>query len=242
MHFPQGPEKNVIFYAIHFLYVLQKKSWNKLCLRPHDTYCMFRMFFSQVNNKKIFWGGWRTPWIHFDFCQLYFILHFTFPMKYYDIMFMIIVFRLSNDELVCCLFCLYQGISHGMCMTPRLGEGGWFFIFDCSSLFCFLLIEFHCFFSISYIVLACYVYYYCILFGFNTLFFCFFAGFLLFSSKGSVKACDSSLGSFCYSPVYFLSHVHLHYAYYYYDYVVIGVLAEALLVYRNSLLNRLTAV
>ena len=44
------------------------------------------------------------------------------------------------------------------------------------------------------------------------------------SLNESVTGCDSSRGSFCYSPVYFLSHMHLHSGYYYYDYVVIGVL------------------
>ena len=47
--------------------------------------------------------------------------------------------------------------------------GGWMIFFlqvDCSSPFCFLLIEFHCvFFSISYKGLTCYVYYYYILLG-----------------------------------------------------------------------------
>ena len=50
----QTDGKTYIFYANRFLCILQKKSRNKLCLRPHDTYCLFRIFFSQVNNKKIF--------------------------------------------------------------------------------------------------------------------------------------------------------------------------------------------
>ena len=78
------------------------------------------------------------------------------------------------------------------------------------------------FFSISCIVLTCYVSFYSICLGFNTLLSCFFAGFLLFSPNGSVTGCDSSLGRFCYSPVYFISRMRL-----YYDYVVnvvIGVL------------------
>ena len=91
-------------------------------------------------------------------------------------------------------------------VTPRLGECGWFLIFDCLSPFYFLLIEFHYAFSISYIVQTCYVYdSYCIWFNFNTHFSCFLAGLLLFSPKVSVTGCDSSLGSFCYSPVYFSS-------------------------------------
>ena len=123
-----------------------------------------------------------------------------------------------------------------------LGVGWTIFHFRLFKSFCFLLIEYnHIFFSISYIVLTCYVYYYCVLLGFNTLFSCFFAGFILFSPKGSVTGCDSSLGSFCHSPVYFLLRMHLHSGYYYYDNVVVGVL-RPLMVFRNSLLNRLTAV
>ena len=38
-----------------------------------------------------------------------------------------------------------------------------FLFFGCLSLFCFLLIEFHCIFSISYKIQKNYVYYYCIL-------------------------------------------------------------------------------
>ena len=33
----------------------------------------------------------------------------------------------------------------------------------------------------------------------------FFAGFLFYSPIGSVTGCDSSLGSFCYSPVFLIS-------------------------------------
>ena len=67
------------------------------------------------------------------------------------------------------------------------------------------------------------MFYYCMWLDFNT-FSCFFAEFLLFSTKGSDTGCDFSLGSFCYSPVYFLWRMHLHSGCYYYDYVVIGVL------------------
>ena len=41
-------------------------------------------------------------------------------------------------------------------------------------------------------------------------------GFLLFSPDELITGCDSSLGSFCYSPVYFLSRMHLHSGYRYY--------------------------
>ena len=101
---------------------------------------------------------------HFVFCQLNFIVLFPLVIKYYHILYIIIVFRLDSDKLVSCFFyCLSQGISHGMYVTHRLGEGGWFFIFDYSSpCILFLLIEIHYTFSISYTVLTGYVYYYCI--------------------------------------------------------------------------------
>ena len=54
--------------------------------------------------------------------------------------------------------------------------------------------------------------------------FSFFTGFILFPRKGSVTGCDRSLESFCYSPVYFPSRMHLHSGDYYCDYVVICVL------------------
>ena len=51
-------QKAYIFYANRFLYVLEKKYRNKTCLEPHETYVLFRMFFSQVNNKwKFFHPG-----------------------------------------------------------------------------------------------------------------------------------------------------------------------------------------
>ena len=87
-----------------------------------------------------------------------------------------------------------------------LGGGWMIFHFRLLSRFCFLLIEFHYAFSISYTVLTCYVYYCCIWLGFYPLFSCFFAVFLLFSSKGSVTGCDSSLGSFVILTVLPFSH------------------------------------
>ena len=59
--FSAGPQKAYIFYVNHFLYVLQKKSRNKLCLESHDTYALFRMFFSQVYNKKKNQSTLREP-------------------------------------------------------------------------------------------------------------------------------------------------------------------------------------
>ena len=59
--FSSGPLNMYIFNANIFFLVLQKKSRNELCLRPHDTYCLFIMFFSQVNNRKNFDSGRRSP-------------------------------------------------------------------------------------------------------------------------------------------------------------------------------------
>ena len=110
-------------------------------------------------------------------------------------------------------------------VTPRLGDCGWFFIFDYSSPF-FLVIEIRYTLSISYIVLTCYVYYYCIWFGFNTLFSCFFARVLLFSRNVSVMH-----GMWLLASEFLLIKSVLHFAFmnphsgcYYYDFVVIGVL------------------
>ena len=123
------------------------------------------------------------------------IILFPFLIKYYRILFIHIVYRLGSDKLVSCfLFGLPQGISRGMWLLAwgRVND----FSFSIIQVhFVFLLVEIHYAFSISCIVLTCYVYYYCIWYGFNTLFSCFFAGFLLFSPKGSVTGCDSSLRS-----------------------------------------------
>ena len=111
-------------------------------------------------------------------------------------MFIVIVFIPGiRDMLLCCLFYCLSARDQSRDVTPRLVEGGYFFIFVCSSPFCFLLIEFHYSFSFSYLVLTWYVYYYCIWLGFNTLVSCSFARFLLFSLKGLVTGCDSLLGS-----------------------------------------------
>ena len=110
-----------------------------------------------------------------------------------------------------------QGISHGMWLLAWREWMIFHFRLFKSILFCVHLIS-SCF-SISYIVLTCYVYYYCIWFGFNTLFSCSFAGFLLFSPKGSVTDVTPRMGIFCYSPLYFLSRMHLRSGYCYYYYV-----------------------
>ena len=103
----------------------------------------------------------------------------------------IIIFKLGSDKLVWCLFyCLSQGISHGMWLLAWVRVDDFNFRLFKSILVFVNWISLY-FFS-SFIVLTCYVYYYCILLGFNTLFSCYFAGFLLFSPKGSVAGCDSS--------------------------------------------------
>ena len=70
MNFPQDPLKTYIFYANRFLYILWKKSRNKLCLKPHDTYVLLRTFFSQVNIKRFFTGRWYPLSTFFYFFKL----------------------------------------------------------------------------------------------------------------------------------------------------------------------------
>ena len=69
------------------------------------------------------------------------------------------------------------------------------------------------------------------------IFSCFFAGFLLFHHKGSVTGCDSSLGSFYYSPVHF-AFMYLHSLYYYYNYGC----AEAIVAKMKFAIDRLYCV
>ena len=52
--------------------------------------------------------------IHFVFCSLNFIVLLKFLIEDYQFMFIIIVFKLTGDKVVCCLFCLSHVISHGM--------------------------------------------------------------------------------------------------------------------------------
>ena len=61
--FLQDPRKAYIFYAICFLYVSQKRSRNKLCLEPNDTYLLFRTFFSHVNIKQFFLSSDPLKWL-----------------------------------------------------------------------------------------------------------------------------------------------------------------------------------
>ena len=131
--------------------------------------------------------------LNFSIVQAYFLIgnwislyFFPFVIKDHHILFIMIVFRLGSDKLVSCFFyCLFPRYQ-SRDVIPCFGEGGWFLIFDCSSPFCFLLIELHYAFSISNIVLTYYVYYYyCIWLCFNSLFSCSFAGFLLFLSRVS---------------------------------------------------------
>ena len=128
-------------------------------------------------------GGWFVIFrifVNFVFCQLNFIVLFPFRIKYYHILFSIIVFRLGSDKLSPVSSTVFPKGSVTGCVWLLAWGGwmdGWCFIFEYSSPFCFLLIQIHYAFSISYIVLTCYVYYYCIWQGFNTLFSCFFLDF-----------------------------------------------------------------
>ena len=189
-----------------------------------DDFCFHFSFFIFGLFKSIFFVNWI-------------LLIFSICYKILTNMLIIIVFRFR--PLLFLLLSFPRDQSRDV--TPHLGEGVWFFIFDYSSPFCFFVnwISFW-FFHLLY-RLTCYVYYYCIWLGFNTLFSCFFAGFLLLAHKGSVTGCDSSLGSFCYSPVYFLSRMHLHSGYYYYDYAIFGVLRAVRLIW-SSLFNLLCCV
>ena len=76
------------------------------------------------------------------------------------------------------------------------------------------------------------------------LFPCYFAGFLLFSPKGSVTGCDSSLAcEFCYLIVYFNSRSCIFFpANIITTTVCSNRCADALVGYRNSSLNRLYIV
>ena len=56
-------------------------------------------------------------------------------------MFIIIVFRLGSDKLVSCFFNCLSPRDQSRDVTPRLGEGGWFFIFDCSTPFYFVFVN-----------------------------------------------------------------------------------------------------
>ena len=76
-------------------------------------------------------------------------------------MFIIIVFKLDSDKLFSCFFTGFlMSLPRGV--TPRLGRVDDFSLFDYASPFCCLLIEFNYHFFVSYLVLTCYVYYYCI--------------------------------------------------------------------------------
>ena len=103
-------------------------------------------------------GGWMICYssnilVHFVFCQLNFIVLFPFLIKYYHILFIIIVFRLGCDQLISCFFYrLCQGISQEMWLLAwgRVDD----FSFSIIKVHFFLLIEIYYAFSISYIVLT----------------------------------------------------------------------------------------
>ena len=85
------------------------------------------------------------------FLSIEFHVLFPFLINYFHILFISIVFRLGSHKLVSCfVYCLSQGISHGM----RLFAWGRADDFSFSIIqvhFCFLLIEFHHFFFPSLI-------------------------------------------------------------------------------------------
>ena len=56
-------------------------------------------------------------------------------------------------------------MKYERCYYSILRDGGWFLIYRLFKSILFLLIEFNYAFSITYTVLACYVYYYCIYFS-----------------------------------------------------------------------------
>ena len=60
IHFPQGPVKTYIFFANRFLCVLQKKSWNKLCISRHDTYFWSISFSLRWIIQIILFSWWHT--------------------------------------------------------------------------------------------------------------------------------------------------------------------------------------
>ena len=109
-------------------------------------------------------------------------------------------------------------------VTPHLGEGGWFFIFDYSSPFCFLLIEIYYTFSISYLVLTCYVYYYCIWWVLTRSSPVSSQDFYCSLPRDSHRMWLLAWEFLLIKSVLHFAFLHLLSGYYYYDYVVIGVL------------------
>ena len=111
----------------------------------------------------------------------------------------------SDEACVSCWFYERCFQSHTQMLTItisvktyNLGRVVVFYSYGLFKSIYFLLIELHYTFSICYIVLTYYAYYYCVPLG--APFSGFFAGFLLFSPNGAVKVCDSSLGSLLSTP------------------------------------------
>ena len=101
-------------------------------------------------------------------------MFFPLVIIYCPIFFIIIIFKFGSDKLVSCFFYCLSVTSncHGMWLLGWGRVDDDFFLFDCSSPFYSLLIEFHYAFPISYLVLTCYVNYYCIWLCFNPFFSC----------------------------------------------------------------------
>ena len=109
---------------------------------------------------------------------------FSISYKHYHILFIIIVFRLGGDKLVSCFFyTVFSKVSVTRCDSSH-GGGIMIFHFRLFKSILFLFIEIHYAFSISYNVLTCNVYYYCIWYGFITLFSCFFRRIFTVLSQG----------------------------------------------------------
>ena len=65
--------------------------------------------------------------VHFVFLLIEFHVLFPFLIKYYHLMFIILVFRLGNDKVCLCFFAvLLPSLPRDQSrdVTPRLGEGG----------------------------------------------------------------------------------------------------------------------
>ena len=123
------------------------------------------------------------------FFLLLFCEHVTFSM--------FTVLYLSSYIFGFLSFCLFPctSVENNTCArVPHFiyvyqGKVDDFSFFDCSSTFCFLLIEFHCTFSIFYKMPQYYVYYYCILIRWYFIGTSFFVPNLLFKLTSLLSLC-----------------------------------------------------
>ena len=124
------------------------------------------LFFLPLICNKQCGGGWMichflNILLHFVFCQLYFLVLFPFLIKYYGILFIIIVIRLGSDKLSSVSTSVFTKGSVTGC-DSTLGGGWVIFHFRVLKSILFFGNWISLYFSISYIVITCYVYYYCI--------------------------------------------------------------------------------